>query len=283
MGDELQIKAWRRYGHDRLYVLRPDGLAVAWMDRKTGEVTFLRPEYREAVLAALADYQAPPPPTVAKAPRSSPQPQYESLPPLTPDHDLARNRAGANVRDKIQKEKPAPVIRLLDVVLRRPSHLDTWRTGYRGEQLVGAELARLTSHGWHVLHAVPLPREVDIDHLLIGPGGVFSINTKRHPDKVVWVGNDAVRINHGPPHPYLRKSRAEARRVQRVLTRYCDVAVQVQPVLVFVGTAELVREPTLLDVRVYREREVSALGPLDGVLDPEQVERVFAVARHRLA
>ncbi|MFF6784538.1 nuclease-related domain-containing protein [Streptomyces sp. NPDC012510] len=30
-------------------------------------------------------------------------------------------------------------------------------------------------HGWWVLHSIPLPRNVDLDHLLIGPGGVFSV------------------------------------------------------------------------------------------------------------
>lgn len=134
-----------------------------------------------------------------------------------------------------------------------------------------------------MLHSVPLPREVDIDHLLIGPGGVFSINTKHHQNAKVWVGDDSVKVNHGKPHPYARKSRAEAQRVQKVLGRHCDFEVPIEPVIVFVGVSELKRVATLLDVRVYREREVAALGPLKGALSLEQVERVYQVARHRRA
>ena len=45
---------------------------------------------------------------------------------------------------------------------------------------MGAELNRLGRHGWRVLHSIRLANRVDIDHLPIGPGGVFSINTKHH-------------------------------------------------------------------------------------------------------
>lgn len=62
---------------------------------------------------------------------------------------------------------------------------------------MGAELDRLARRGWRVLHSIPLANNVDVDHLLIGPGGVFSINTKYHHNKVVWVGDDAVKVNHG--------------------------------------------------------------------------------------
>ncbi|MER5868955.1 hypothetical protein [Streptomyces sp. NPDC002044] len=59
--------------------------------------------------------------------------------------------------------------------------------------------------------------------------------------------------------------------------------MEVEPVLVFVGARDLPKETTQLQVRVYREREVAALGPLTGRLAPEQLDLVYAVARHRKA
>ena len=53
--------------------------------------------------------------------------------------------------------------------------------------------------------------------------------------------------------------------------------------LVFVGVTELKVVATQLDVRVYQERQVSALAPLSGVLTADQVEQVYGVARHRQA
>lgn len=155
--------------------------------------------------------------------------------------------------------------------------------GLAGERRVGAELARLSAYGWRVLHGVPKSNGGDVDHLLIGPGGVFSINTKNHEGQTVWVGDTMARIGHGKPVPYAAASKAEAAYVQAVLERHCGFAVPVEPVLVFVGVTELKRAATQFTVRVYQEREVSALGPLSGKLAPEQVQKVYDVARHRRA
>ncbi|SOD86504.1 Nuclease-related domain-containing protein [Streptomyces sp. Ag109_G2-15] len=209
--------------------------------------------------------------------------QASGLPPLRTDDDLAENPPGKALQERLATESAGLPTRLWARLLRRPAAGDSWRKGLAGERRVGAELDRLRPQGWRVLHSVPLPREVDLDHLLIGPGGVFSINTKHHPKKAVWVGDDAVKVNHGPAEPYARKSRAEAQRVQRVLERYCGFAVPVEPVLVFVGVIDLKVVATQLRVRVYREREVSALAPLAGVLSVAQVEEIYSIARHRQA
>ncbi|WP_343234503.1 MULTISPECIES: nuclease-related domain-containing protein [unclassified Streptomyces] len=168
-------------------------------------------------------------------------------------------------------------------LLRRKTEWDSWFKGLAGERKVGAELERLTAYGWKVLHSLPLTRGGDIDHMLIGPGGVFTINTKNHPGKSVWIGDTMVKIDHGPARPYVVKSRAEAERARTVLASHCSFPVPVEPVLVFVGVKELPVVPTQLAVRIYREREVAALGPLTGKLSPEQVDEVYAVARHRRA
>lgn len=273
---DLRITAWQRYGHDRLYVNLRDGTAVAYLDRATGRVTVVRPEYRVAANEALAGYVAALP-----ADRPPPRPAPRPLPALDAAHDLALNRPGAALRAKLAAEGPGPLRRAADRLLRRDSPWDSWRKGLAGEQRVGRELRRLrvVASGWRVLHSIALPRGVDIDHLLLGPGGAFSINTKHHEGRTVWVGDDVVKVDHGKPHPYVRKSRSEARRVRRVLEGYCDFDVPVTPVLVFVGVRRLDRAVTQLDVRVYRERDLAALAPTNGVFSGEQVERLYEIAR----
>jgi hypothetical protein len=168
-------------------------------------------------------------------------------------------------------------------MLQRPSEWDSWYSGLRGERRVGRELQRLRSYGWRVLHGVPKSNGGDIDHLLIGPGGVFAINTKHHPGASVWVGDTMAKVNGRQPVPYAAAGKAEAAYAQRVLERHCGFPVPVEPVLVFVGVTSLHRAPTQYTVRIYQEREVSALAPLSGRLTPDQVERVHTVARHRRA
>ncbi|WP_223855518.1 MULTISPECIES: nuclease-related domain-containing protein [Streptomyces] len=166
-------------------------------------------------------------------------------------------------------------------LLRQSSDWDSWYAGLEGERRVGRELERLSPLGWRVLHGIEKGNGGDIDHLLIGPGGVFSINTKNHRGASVWIGDSMAKVNGGKPRPYAAASLAEADFVQGVLGRYCAFKVSVEPVLVFVGIASLDRAATQYSVRIYQEREVASLGPLTGVLTPDQVEQVFAVARHR--
>ncbi|MGW9025477.1 nuclease-related domain-containing protein [Streptomyces sp. NPDC055722] len=231
--------------------------------------------YRDAVLDVLAPYLAGARPPAVSPEAVAPQPVDVPL-----EHDLASNRAGESLHAKLAELSLGWFARLLSLLGRR-SDADSWRTGLAGERIVGAELERLESAGWRVLHSVPLPRDVDIDHLLIGPGGVFTINTKHHRKKRVWVGDTSVTVNRGVPEPYVRKSRAEAKRVAGVLER-AGVRVEVDPVLVFVGAASVEVVPSLHDVRVIRkEREVSALGALGGRLSTTQIEAVYAVARDR--
>lgn len=271
---ELKVTRWKRYGHDRLYANLPDGTAVGWADVKTGDITVLAAEYHADVIAVLTDH--------LRIPRTSTTPEAEPRPPLLPPptavDDLSANRPGESLLDK---SGPGLIGRVVSQLLRRPTEWDSWRKGLAGERRVGAELNRLARHGWRVLHSIPLADKVDVDHLLIGPGGVFSINTKHHHKRAVWVGDDSVKVDHGKPAPYARKSRAEAERVARVLQHYCGFPVPVEPVLVFVGVTDLKVVATQLSVRVYQEREVAALAPLSGVLTAEQVEQVYSVARHR--
>lgn len=60
----------------------------------------------------------------------------------------------------------------------------SWRKGYEGEVMTGAHLAGL-SDSFVVLHDVRLPgsRE-NIDHLVIGPTGVFTIETKHYSSDI---------------------------------------------------------------------------------------------------
>lgn len=279
---ELHVTRWKRYGHDRLYANLPDDTAVGWADVTTGDITVLRAEYRDDMIAVLTKHLQGLTETVSseRAPEAQARPM---LPPLTLADDLAANVPGQSLRDLLAESGSGLMERVVSRLLRRPSEWDSWRKGLAGERRVGVELNRLGRHGWHVLHSVPLANKVDIDHLLIGPGGVFSINTKHHHKRAVWVGDDSVKVDHGKPAPYARKSRAEAKRVVRVLERYCAFPVPVEPVLVFVGVTELKVVATQLSVRVYQERQVSALAPLSGVLTADQVEQVYSVARHRQA
>lgn len=54
--------------------------------------------------------------------------------------------------------------------------VDLW-LGYRGERFVADVLSSLNGKGWHMFHDVPSAYG-NIDHVALGPGGLFAIETK---------------------------------------------------------------------------------------------------------
>lgn len=64
----------------------------------------------------------------------------------------------------------------------RDPEADRWARGAKGERKVGAALEAL-GDDWHVLHDISLGRG-NIDHILVGPGGTFTIETKSHSGRI---------------------------------------------------------------------------------------------------
>ncbi|MFG2284885.1 nuclease-related domain-containing protein [Streptomyces sp. NPDC048595] len=109
----------------------------------------------------------------------------------TAQSDLASNKPGEALRRKLAELEPKGIKRL---TARWSSDLEvrSWAHGLVGERITGRRLNKLRRQGWRVLHAVQWPSGSDIDHLVIGPPGVFTINSKRHSGKTVWYGDHAL-------------------------------------------------------------------------------------------
>ncbi|HWX44250.1 MAG TPA: nuclease-related domain-containing protein [Solirubrobacteraceae bacterium] len=89
--------------------------------------------------------------------------------------------------------------------------------GARGEEQVGALLEGLRGRGWRVIHDASLGRG-NVDHIAIGPGGVFTVETKSHPGPV------RVGRVHGA---VLNQAQAQRRAIEGV------VEAHVEPLVVF--------------------------------------------------
>jgi hypothetical protein len=93
--------------------------------------------------------------------------------------------------------------------------------------LVGAQLAKLVAKDprWRVLHSIPVGKDgADIDHLVVGPAGVFTLNTKHHPRARIWVAGDTLLVS-GVHQLYIRNSRHGAARAGRLLSVACGFPV----------------------------------------------------------
>lgn len=105
----------------------------------------------------------------------------------------------------------------------------------KGEARVAYQLGRLP-HGWHVLHPVPVGQRADDRvHLVVGPGGVFVLDTKFHPSSKIWSNGEALWVNGRRTHE-LASSRYAATRASAVLAETVGIPVAADSVVVMVGS-----------------------------------------------
>lgn len=155
---------------------------------------------------------------------------------------------------------------------------EPWYVGALGELEIGRRLAGL-GPGWVVLHSVPVGTgSSDLDHVAIGPGGVFTINTKHHRGQNVWVGAKRILVN-GQRTDHLRNAKYEATRTSKLLSAAARLLVDVTPIVAIVGAKRITVRERPTDVVVLREHElVRWLQRHPVALTPEQAQHVAAVA-----
>ena len=114
-----------------------------------------------------------------------------------------------------------------------------WRRGAIAEHGSGEWLGRLPE-GWFVFHDVPLgERGATVDHLVIGPGGVFTLNTK---DLSGAIRVNARSVAHdGRRTSFLAKASAEALRAASFLTAALDRPVEVRGLLAILADEWIVK------------------------------------------
>ena len=155
-----------------------------------------------------------------------------------------------------------------------------WRRGAAGERRTARLLDPLERHGWVVLHDLAiLGSRANIDHLVIGPGGVFVIDSKQYRGRLQL--DPSGRLWHGryPLTPTLRTVEFEADQAARVLA---DSQVVVLPIVAVHG-AQVPWGKTVVDgVPVLAARRLpSMLRALPAVLGPERIVDLAAQARVR--
>lgn len=294
MGD-VKVVRWSKYGHDRLYVkVVPGGVDLGWVDLKTGKEQLApgcdQTRFRAAVVTYCSAHGIVAP-GITGQPARTPDVATEAeewlaartlhgTVPLPPWRDLAMNVPGEQAQAQADAQRAAAprrtfIARMLGIRTAETS----WRVGAQGEQLVAQELQKLPL-GWHVVHAVTVgSRGADIDHVVVGPGGVFTVNSKHHPRAKVWVGGNVFMIN-GQRHPYVRNARHEAQRASRLLSTASGFRVDVQGVIAVVGASSVRVKKQPDDVRVVTRRQLRPwLTRHPPVLTDDGVDHILTAAR----
>jgi Nuclease-related domain len=101
----------------------------------------------------------------------------------------------------------------------RPSEqARTWQRGAAGERQTARLLDRLTRHGYVVFHDLAVPgAPANVDHLVIGPSGVFVIDSKQWTGSVHQGSDGLAWHNQYPLDRTLETVRWEAEAISRIL------------------------------------------------------------------
>lgn len=179
---------------------------------------------------------------------------------------------GAAEQSRLAAERVARLKRQLDQAERATR---AWDAGAAGERVVADKLSELVPRGWYVLHDVHWPGrpKANLDHVLVGPGGVVVVDAKN------WTGE--VRVSSG----VLWQGRyARTQAVEGALAQCAAVASVlapphrrlVRPLICMAAQPDLFGV-TNSDVAVAGARRVvGAIESLPPVLDQQAVVGLYA-------
>lgn len=179
---------------------------------------------------------------------------------------------GAAEQSRLAAERVQRLKRQLD---QAEQATKSWDDGAVSESVVADRLGQLIPHGWYIFHDVHWPGrpKANLDHVLVGPGGVVVVDAKN------WTGE--VRVSAG----VLWQGRfARTQSVEGALAQCAAVASVmapphrrfVRPLICLAGQPD-VFAITSADVAVAgADRVVDAVLALPPVLDQQTVEGLYA-------
>ncbi len=138
---------------------------------------------------------------------------------------LAAGALTGLLTDSLRGPRPgilAAVVAMVGVGWRlrfRPSaEARAWQRGAIGEQRTARLLSRLERHGWVLLHDLAVPgSRANLDHLAIGPGGVFLVDSKQYLGRLQLTADGTLWHGRYPLTLALRAVSFEADRAAQVL------------------------------------------------------------------
>jgi hypothetical protein len=157
------------------------------------------------------------------------------------------------------------------------------RLGLLGEQALAEQLRLLGSKGYQVFHDVPGSGKWNVDHVAVGPGGVFVIETKARMKRPGPKGSDDYRVRfdgrllrfpNGVDKKAAQQAKANAKWVAELLSKATGEPVRTIAIVALPGWL-VDRERTDFDVLVLSGKEVPGFIADKGrTLSDAQIERI---------
>lgn len=151
--------------------------------------------------------------------------------------------------------------------------------GERAERIVGNVIDELQNEGYVGVHSIHRDG-CDIDHVLIGPGGVFVIETKYRRGRGVITFRNGQGMSVGKRRcgdKAIEQAKSGACEVNRIVREECGLSEGVWPIVVFVGNWRVADQWDSTDARVFTPESLQGyVREQQPVLLAAEVERIAA-------
>jgi hypothetical protein len=151
------------------------------------------------------------------------------------------------------------------------------RLAAEGEKAVGQYLERLRESGYQVFHDV-MGTGFNVDHVIIGPGGVFTIETKtrskpaKSDARVEFDGERITVAGIEPDRDAIVQAKAQANWLRQLLAESTGRQLKVRPVILFPGWFVTQSRGSMRDVWVLEPKALPGfLGNEPPILKDEEI------------
>jgi nuclease-like protein len=169
-------------------------------------------------------------------------------------------------------------------ILQLPADALYWDKGARGERMTGESLSALEEDGFVLLHDRQLPgSRANIDHIAIGPSGVYVIDSKNLSGSV-GVMNERLFISDHDRQSYIESIHRQAIATQVALSEAMNkFRLTVTPVLCIHGARMPIFQKAIAGVRLLSGQDLRRIADKTPILlTADQVQELAHLAEERL-
>ncbi|SPL91556.1 unnamed protein product [[Actinomadura] parvosata subsp. kistnae] len=165
---------------------------------------------------------------------------------------------------------------------RSNSSVPAWRRTSVAERRTEAQLRRLERSGYRTLHARAIPgSEAQIDHLVVGPTGVYAVDSEKWDRRLPVRVQMGKKLFHGPfdMKPRLTEAKWEASQASELISKSFGREIAVVPSLAIYGPPVPWKVMNIRGVDVYQgDRARKWITKRERALTTAEIDRIYDIA-----
>lgn len=169
---------------------------------------------------------------------------------------------------------------------RTVSSIPAWRRASAAERRTEVQLKKLERSGYRSLHARAIPgSEAQIDHLVVGPTGVYAVDSEKWDRRLPVRVQSHRKLYHGPfnQKPRLDEARWEAAQASELISKALGREITVVPSLAIYGPSIPWRILNIRDVDVFSGGFVRKwITKRERSLTEEEIDSIYRAAERVL-